>query len=361
MPTVWKYCLSQFIKIFFLTLCGFITLLLVMRLGDIAHFAAQSNEWSTVALFMLYQIPYILPLAMPIAALTAAFITMRQLCDSSEMTALRAGTLSINNIHTPILCAALLLSGVNFMLASELTPYSRMQTRKLVHKTTTRNPLFLLKKSKYVRLSDTSIDLSIVKANKHAKNLTFITFNKSADRLSAVFAKDLKVKNGQLKIENLTQLAYLPSDNFDHLLIENQQETDLPAENLSLFLRNPSVRIAYDSLPWRQMRLKAVSDIGNKRYQNAFLYECVRRTSYGMSPLTFSLIGLSFGLQIGRNRRKRALVLATCLTALLLASVLVGKSFETKPILAALCYYLPHPIAWILAWRYKNLKEQGVE
>lgn len=361
MPTVWKYCLGQFVKIFLLTLCAFIALMLVMRLNDIARFAAQSSEWKTIALFMAYQIPYILPLSMPIAALAAAFITMSKLCDSSEITALRVGTLSINKIHAPILCLALLLSGFNFMLASELNPFSRMQTRKLIFKTTATNPLFLLQKSKYIRLKDTSIDLSTIKANKHAQNLTFVTFNKSADRLSAVFAKDLRVKNGQLKIKNLTQLLSLPSDNFDHLLIENQQETDLPAKDLSLFLRSPSVRISYDSLPWRIMRLKAESDRGHKRYQNTFFFERVRRISYGISPLTFSLIGLSFGLQIGRNHRKRALVLATCLTALLLASILVGKSFETKPLLAAICYFVPHPLAWILAWRYKTLKEKGVE
>ncbi len=360
MPQLWKYCLKQFFKILLLTLTGFIALMLVMRLSDIAKFAAQTSEWKAVGLFMLYQIPYILPLAMPVSALCAAFITMRGLCDRSEMTALRAGTLSISQIHTPIICAAVLLSSLNFWLASELNPYCRSKTRELAYSTTAHNPLALLKRSKRIKFKNTSIDLLPGDSGQSAKDLCFITYG--SDRLSALLIKNLHVEDETLWMEQCSNLLSIPTEEgFDDFIIENQQKSSMRAEDVTLFLHKPSKPQSYDSLPWRLMRVKAEQDQGSKAQLNDFFFERVRRISYGLSPLTFSIMGLSFGLQIGRKQRKRAVVLLCALTALILASVLVGKSFETKPMYALLCYGLPHPIAWILAWRYKTLKERGVE
>ena len=362
MPLLWKYVLGRFGRIFLLQVIGFIVLMLVMRLSEIARFAAKTNQWSAVGLFTLYQIPYILPFAISIACLVSSFFLMRGLCERHELSALRAARLSISKIFTPIMIASFFLVLANFYFASEIHPLARMKSRSLIKQSTMSNPIFLLSKSKHLRLKGTSVDLRVTKPSKRAKNLSFVTYIKKNDRLSLVLAKDLRVKGKVLEGQNITLISSLPSiDGFDHLAIENQQSMEVPAQDLTLFLRQTSSSLPFDSLPWRALSLKAKTDKKPKRAKNRMQFEQIRRISYSLNPITFTAIGLSFGVHIGRQRRRRAAILATLLAAFCLTSILIGKSFEKIPTLAAICYFLPHPIAWVAAYRYRKHKERGFE
>ncbi len=354
--------LGRFVRILTLCTLSFIAILLVMRLSDIAKFASQSNELYAIGLFMLYQVPYILPIAIPISCLVASMVTMRGLCDDSELTAFRSSGLSLYAIAAPILWCSLFLVLLNFYIASELTPYCRSLTRDLMHRTTAENPLFLLQKSKHLRFPDVEADMEVIQPKSHAKDLTFVMYNKQLQRLCAVLARDVRLSDGLLKGKDVTLLTSLPSeDGFDHLVIENEAKTSLPSAELALLLRRPSVKTTYDSLSYSAMRLKAESEAHRHKTKKRFSFEIIRRASYGLAPLSFTAVGLSFGIQIGRQKRRRALYLSAALAALMLTSTLIGKSFENFPLYAALCYFLPHPIAWFLSFRYKNQKERGIE
>ena len=354
--------LGRFLRVLTLCTLSFIAVLLVMRLSDIAKFATQSSELYAICLFMLYQVPYILPIAIPISCLVASMVTMRGLCDSSELTAFRASGLSLYSIASPILWSALFLVLLNFYIASELTPLCRSKARDLIHYTTAENPLFLLQKSKHLRFPDVEADMEVVQPKSHVKDLTFVMYNKQLERLCAVLAKDVRLSEGVLKGKDVTLLTSLPSEeSFDHLVIENEAKTKLPSADLAMLLRRPSIKTTYDSLPYSSMRLKAKTEAHRRKTKRRLYFEMIRRASYGLAPISFTTVGLSFGVQIGRQRRKRALYLATGLAALMLVSILIGKSFENFPVYAALCYFLPHPIAWFLAFRYKQQKERGIE
>ncbi|MCB1108808.1 MAG: LptF/LptG family permease [Chlamydiia bacterium] len=362
MPILWKFLLGRFLRVLILCSMSFISVMLVMRLSDIAKFATQSSEASTVLLFMLYQVPYILPIAIPISCLVAAMTTMRNLSDDNELTALRSGGLSLYSISAPILVLSLFLVLLNFYIASELTPYCRNRARELMHRTTAENPRYLLQKSKYLRFPDVEADMEVIQPKSHAKDLMFVMYNRKLERLCAVMAKDVRLSGGLLKGKDVALLTSMPSkDGFDHLVIENESKTTLPSADLALLLRRPSMKTTYDSLPYRSMRLKAEQEAHRSKTKRRLYFEMIRRASYGLAPFSFTAVGLSFGIQIGRRQRRRALYLAAGLAALMLTSTLIGKSFEAYPLYAALCYFLPHPIAWMLSFRYKKQKERGVE
>lgn len=362
MPLLWKYVLGRFCRIFLLQVVGFVVLMLVMRLNEIARFAAQSHQWSAVGLFTLYQIPYILPFAISIACLTSSFFLMRGLCDRYELSALRAARLSISKICTPLIIASFFLILANFYLASEIHPQARMKSRALIQQSTMSNPIFLLSKSKHLRLKGTSVDLTVTRPSKKAKDLSFVTYIKNNDRLSLILAKDLRVKNHTLEGKNVTIVSSLASDEgFDHLVLENQQSMEIPSQDLTLFLRKTSSSLPFDSLPWRALSLRAETDKKPKRAKKRMQFEQIRRLSYSLNPITFTAIGLAFGVHIGRQKRRRAAIFMALLAAFCLTSVLIGKSFEKTPYLAAICYFLPHPIAWFAAYRYRKRKERGFE
>ncbi len=76
-PILWRYLLRSYFKIFFLCLFSFVALLIVSRFKEIAKCAALSGSGSKAALFILYQIPFIIPLALPISSLCSSFLLVQ--------------------------------------------------------------------------------------------------------------------------------------------------------------------------------------------------------------------------------------------------------------------------------------------
>lgn len=127
MPLIWRYLLSQYLRIFFLALISFIAILMSVRLDDIASFASLGTAQSRLLLFILYQIPYIIPIAVPVSSLLAGLLTFSRLSSTSELTAFRSSGISLRQITSPILMAAVVLSLLNFFLVSEVSTSSNLQ------------------------------------------------------------------------------------------------------------------------------------------------------------------------------------------------------------------------------------------
>ena len=362
MPKIWKYTLGRFGRILSLSALGFVALMLVMRLSDIAKFATQSSEFKPISLFILYQIPYILPIALPVSCFLAAILTMRSLCDGNELSAFRAAGLSLYTIATPVLCLSLFLVLLNFYFASELTPYCRGKSRDLIYQATAENPLYLLQKSKHLRFPDVEVDLKMVEPKMRAKNFVFAMFNPKSERLNFILARGLKLKNNILQGKCVTAISSMQkNEGFDHLVIENVKKTQMPSHEIAALLRKPKMTTTYDGLPFKLMRIKAKQEGHRSKTKRRFLFEVTRRASYGLAPLSFTGVGLSFGIYVGRRKNKKPLILGSLLAALMLISSLIGKSFEAFPLYAFLCYFLPHPFAWFWALRHKQRREKGIE
>jgi len=125
MPILWRYLLRGYFQIFLLCVTAFICVLLVMRLEEIARFASLGAPWTKVLVFAFYQIPYILPLAVPVSCLIACSLLFQKMSHSHELTALRSSGCSLRKIIVPLLFASGLLALFNIVLSCELAPRIR--------------------------------------------------------------------------------------------------------------------------------------------------------------------------------------------------------------------------------------------
>jgi lipopolysaccharide export system permease protein len=198
MPLVWRYLLKSYFQVFFLSLSGFVSVLLVTRFQEIAKFATASGSIVSIALFALYQIPFILPLAVPISCLIAAILLLQRLSHTQELTALRACGMGLYPIAFPLLFAGALLGFSNFIAASEIAPYSRSLSKKLIFDLISSNPLVILQKDTVVKLSGVYADMKTMKEGQQAKDVIIVTKNSSNDRLSLMTAKELYVVDSLL-------------------------------------------------------------------------------------------------------------------------------------------------------------------
>lgn len=365
MPILWRYLLRSYFQVFSLCVSGFIAVLLVTRFQDIARFAATGASIGYLLLFILYQIPFILPLAIPISCLIAALLLFQNLSRSHELTAMRAAGLGLTPLALPLILSAILLAFANFSLASELGPKCRAHSKSLAYAMTAANPLCLLSKDALIKLKDTYVDLGSLKSGRTAKNLLMVQRNLSHERLGLILAKELSVEGDELigkEVALISSMApKLPPgtpEGFDHLVIENQMLMRTKASEILQYLRSADWNFGEDYLSLRLLRAK-------ERLQPSLsshaAQEIARRLTLGIAPFTFTLIGLGFGMEIGRRRKLKPILWAIGLAGFYLIAFISARSMKHSPLPSILCYLLPHLFIVLICIGALRKTAKGVE
>ncbi len=357
MLIIWKYFSRTYIRVFFLSTFSFILVLLITRIKDITRFAALTPDIYKIILYTLYQIPHILPIAIPISCLISSFLLFQKFSRTSELTALRASGLSIKKIIFPVVLISIFISFLNFFLNSEITPYCRLNSKKIAHVEITLNPIMLLERQQLIKIKNAFVDLITSSDSKSAKNLIFIALNKSNGRLNLITAKNITLNKDNLCGNNISIISHFPNDNpyfFDTLLIENQEKMTTKASNLSKYMKSTSFSLNTLHLPTKMLLVRNKLEKTPSK-QISPLVEIIRRVALSISAFTFTFIGICFGIEISRTRSKKRLLIASLSALLILVSFAIGKGFKYHPFLSSLIYVLPQPL--ILLFSMRSLKK----
>lgn len=362
MPILWRYLLKQYFKVFFLCIMAFICILLVMRAQEIARFMTLNSEFTQVCLFILYQLPYILPFAIPISGLISSTILMQLLSQTHELTALRACGCHLKTLCAPLILSAAFLSLFNFLIVSELGPYSKLKSISLLHDTVSENPLSLFRKNKFLIIKNSFVDMKLLENDKDAKDLCFAFLDPSSQKLSLILAKHLFLEKKLLKGTLLTMISSLQHhEQFDDLLIENQQEMSIESTKLSSLLKKSHGRVRYEQLPTKLCLIKMQLDAPSHRTTKKGLFEFYKRSFFTLIPFTFVLLGTCFGMQLGRNSHKNPVKTISFLTITIFICYLLGKTLHKKPTLALVAYILPQLIIIYLCFISQKRLQKGIE
>ena len=106
-----RYTLSFFYRFFFLSLGSFAGLYLLIEFFEkVDNFARKNAVLSQYLVYFLGKIPMIVTQVVPLAVLMGVFMTIGTLSHSNELTAMRAGGLSLTRISLPLLTMGLMIS-----------------------------------------------------------------------------------------------------------------------------------------------------------------------------------------------------------------------------------------------------------
>ncbi|MBA3238622.1 MAG: LptF/LptG family permease [Parachlamydiaceae bacterium] len=381
MPIIWRYLLAHYLKVLFFCTFAFIALLLTLRLEEIAHFATLGPQGIYVLYFTLYQIPYILPIALPISALISSMILVKYLCKNHEMTALRAAGLSIWTLMTPLLVAASFLAVANFYIISELATNSHLSGALIKNELRSINPLLILSNKHLMKLRGIYYDtLGPSLLGESASNSIIAMPNRSTHRINLLLAKNLQSSSTDFKTQSLTLLSTSSEgdDHYDKILVENIKETTttikdfmqlihrkmwtLNNDHLQLSLLLCRLHENNELLAEAKIEAKPISDIKQIQRTNSRIYsEMIRRFSIAFAVFTFTLLGATCGLSIGRTQSVKKIVLVAVLSALYISAYFSAKGIDHLLITSALFYILPHLlIIMISLWMLRNAT-RGVE
>ena len=333
-------------------------MLLITRFKEISRFTALCADRLQVGLFLVYQFPFILPIAIPISGLIASFLLFQRLSRSHELTALRACGLSLFSISAPLLLLSACLSILNFSLCAEIAPFCRREARALLYKETSENPLLLLQRQNLIQFKNMYVNMKVGPDPTSAKDFLLIVPNENNERLSLFAARSLELEGRELKSMDLALLSHLPSDlpsdaSFDTLVIENQAAMKTFAPALSSAMKKNRPRFETAALNLKMLRLKALE--GRKAARSAH-FEILRRISLSFSAFSFTFLGCAFGIEQGRSPSKKNLFLAFFLTLTALLCYLLGKEWKSAIAIAYLLFLLPHAlIGWFCLRKMRRI------
>jgi lipopolysaccharide export system permease protein len=349
-PIFCRYLLRGYLSVFLISVCTFVSVLIVSRFKEIARFAALSGDWSKTALFLLYQIPFVFPLAIPISALVAAFLLFQRLSRNYELVAFRASGMSFRTLLGPILIAATLFALLNFTFCSSVAPFCWRESKTLLYRETSANPLLLMQRQNLVKIKGAYLKMDVKREGNEADDFILITHNPKSKRLNLISARHLKIAKSKLFGYGMAILSHLPKiGSFDSLLIENEGEMATNALALSEALKKNRPRLEANALTLRQLCMKS-SGVG--KHAPRARVEILRRISVSIAVFTFTLLGCAFGMEAGRSPSKKGAIFALLLALPVLMSYLGLKTLKTHSTLALCFAFLPH-VCIVLASLYR--------
>lgn len=358
MPLLWRYLLRNYLQVFFLCVTGFLSVLLVTRFQDIARFAATGASKLYVLKFILYQMPFVLPLAIPISCLIATLVLFRNMSQFHELTALRASGMGILPIAFPLLVCGAVMAMLNFTIASELAPRCRGLSKELAYQVTAINPLCLLQKNTLIKLKNTYVDMKVLKSGNYAEDVCFIMRNFSNQRLGLMLAKKLSLKDQTILGNDVTFISSIDPKNsqyFDHLVIENQGEMQTEAQQLARYLRSNDSNAGYASLNFRMLQAKHAQEGGNQ-WDPAGVQEIARRISLGLAAFLFTFVGVAFGVGNAHSQRGKGLLWPIVFTAFFCIAFVAARSIKHTWLSSAFLYLAPHPLIFSLClYQFKKI------
>lgn len=382
MPIIWRYLLSQYLKVLCFCTIAFIAVLLTTRLDEIAHFATLGSEGYYVLWFTLNQIPYVLPIALPISCLISAILLVQGLSRSHELTAFRASGMALSQIFAPILLAAACLSLVNFYIVSEAATSSHLATGSIKNELRSINPLLLLHNKHLIRLKGIYFDiLGHSKLGETASDVILAMPNKSNNRINLMVAKKLAATPLVITGRNVTLISSLGDDDFerfDSMMLENIEKVTTSIQDFSQLIQKKVWSLNNDHLKLslllvrldEENKLLFQAKKDNKpeselkqiqRSLNRGHSEIVRRISLALAIFTFTLMGAAFGVSISRYHSSRGVFFVIGLAAMYMIAFFAAKGIDHLFMASSLLYLLPHLLIVILSIWVLKRTAKGVE
>jgi lipopolysaccharide export system permease protein len=145
------YVRYEFLKFFSLILVSFVGLYLIVEFFErVDDFVEHHATGVAVVQYFAYKLPLMVFQIVPFAVLLATILTFSILSKNNEITAMKASGVSLIGIASPIMVAALLVSGVTFVANEFLIPYTNYKHRYTFEVTIRKRGLHGLIRSKNI-------------------------------------------------------------------------------------------------------------------------------------------------------------------------------------------------------------------
>ncbi len=369
MKTLHAYLTRQVIASLLMTVAVFT---FVFLLGNILNevlslLAKRQAPLGAVLEAMGLLIPFVMVFALPMALLASTLLVFGRFSADQELTAARAGGISLLSLITPILLLSLLLCIVSALVNLELAPRSRVAYKNLLFKFgASVSSTLLLPEGQYIKEYKDSIIYIGKNQDGQLENVTLVS--QQAGTNIAFFraargAVQLDVTNRQGLIELFDVKAlysegghYVPG-RFSRMAFQlgakssasgpekprisdmtfSQLRAELREVEASLHASAPLGKLTSQELKERRAGLaKQVKDL-----TSPLRVQLHRQVAFSFACFGFTLIGIPLGIRVHRRETNISFAIAMVLVLIYYGFLMVGNSLSGRP------EWSPHLVVWL--------------
>jgi len=367
LKTLHFYLLRQVIATLVMTVVVFTFVLLLGNLiKEILGLLVNGQaSLGVVARAIALLIPFVWVFALPMGMLTATLLVFGRFSADQELTAGRAGGISLLSLTTPILILSLLLCALSAWVNMDLGPNSRERYKDLLARFQVEISSSLLPEGRYIR--DIPGFMIYVGKNRggELEDVMVYMLGNSTNLPSTIIAP-----RGRLSVDvtNRTVLLTLfeprgvyfqgdvgkmmSSDDavFEYKLpgLERRKASmkDMAFKDLRTELRE------LEQLSAKPLELVKSSDPKAKEKREAIRYQANdltspvrvqlhRQVAFSFACFGFTLIGIPLGIRVHRRETNVGFAIAIVLVMIYYGGIMLGLSLDKHP------EFLPHLILWV--------------
>ena len=141
-----RYILRQHLPPLGYALAALTFAMLVNQIAkQFGNFVGKGLPWSVILEVFTLSIPFIVAMTLPMAVLVAVLYTFSHLAADNEITAMRAGGISIGRLLSPVIGGALVVALISLVWNDQVLPRSNHELRTLLVDIQRKKPTFQLK------------------------------------------------------------------------------------------------------------------------------------------------------------------------------------------------------------------------
>jgi len=317
-------------------------------------------------------LPFGLVFALPMGLLTATLLVFGRLSADQELTAVRAGGVSLLTLVTPVLWISVLAAGVSAVATLELAPRCRTAFKRMSYQLGLARPTALLVEQRYItEFSGWTIYIGRRRNDTEFENV--LLYQSRHDQLT----QRINARNARVTSDPLTRQIILQL--YDAEVFSNSLVPE-PGRNPSAASTNTAPAapagggwsmVFFDEAPPVRLDLTGAQPLGDKpklsemtarellaeREANRrrgidptpVLVNLHRQVSFSFACVSFTLIGIPLGLRGHRRETGYGIAAALLLTAVYYSFIILGQSLETR------AHLFPHLIVWIPNFLFQGL------
>ena len=141
-----RYILRQHLPPLGYALAALTFAMLVNQIAkQFGNFVGKGLPWTVILEVFTLSIPFIVAMTLPMAVLVAVLYTFSHLAADNEITAMRAGGISIGRLLSPVIGGALVMALISLVWNDQVLPRSNHELRTLLVDIQRKKPTFQLK------------------------------------------------------------------------------------------------------------------------------------------------------------------------------------------------------------------------
>jgi lipopolysaccharide export system permease protein len=299
--TIQQYVVREYLKIFGLTLSSLILIyVIVLFFQTVDTFIKYQAGFSLIFEYLLYKIPEVaFQWTLPYAVLLATLLTLGMLSRHSEITAMKAGGISLFRITIPLLFIALLVSFISFLGNEHLVPLTNQRGRFLMEVEVRRKkPSSFFKNYKIWYHSDHRIfNIQLLDPEKKIlKGFTLYQFDHQFRCVQRIDVREVKWADGKWwlsdgAIRDFDESGSIRTTRFEEMEYDLQEQWDSFQA-----IERQSTEMSYTELR------NYIQKIQTSGYDaTRYLVDLYSKYSFPLLNLIMVLIGVPFALKTGRS------------------------------------------------------------